>query len=380
MTKKKNFLTAKKIIVLSTCFLLNQNSYSLVNTRVQLTKKISRSNHKQQSFYPSSFLTSQFSSWGISPSNVDNSINLLKAWKEFKRKKDVIVAVVDTGIDANHPFLKSNLVKIKNVATHKMNYGMDFSKGAKNKYSPYDSHGHGTHVSGIIKSILPDVRLLELKYYNPQASGQDNLDSTIAALKYAVEQNVDIINYSGGGAEPAIEELRILKQAERKGILVVAAAGNEQSNIDLKKNAYYPASYGLSNIISVTAYNQNMRMLNSSNYGKKSVDIFAPGYRIKSSLPNGRSGYLTGTSQATAFVTGVAAMLKSEFPNLKAKELKKLINQSAKQISSFKNKCLTGGKLNAYAAIKLAKKLYSGIDISRKVATKTNRKKIFLMR
>jgi len=136
----------------------------------------------------------------------------------------------------------------------------------------------------------------------------------VEALKYAVDHNVDVINYSGGGPEPAAEELRVLKEAERKGILVVAAAGNEESNIDDKKKAYFPASYGLKNIITVTAHDEDLRILPSSNYGRSSVDIFAPGYRIKSSLQNGRTGYLTGTSQATAFVTGVAALIKSEYP------------------------------------------------------------------
>ncbi len=314
--------------------------------RPELLKKVTKTPKPSIEF---DVINSPYASWGVMPQE-SSSINLLGAWKKFEKKKEVVVAVIDTGIDPNHPFLKDNLKGAKGSASAS-DYGMDFSKSAVNEYQPVDQHGHGTHVSGIIKSVYPDVKILSLKYYNPKASGQDNLDSTIKALRYAVEANVDIINYSGGGPEPAIEELRILKEAERKGILVVAAAGNEESNIDVKKNAYYPASYGLSNIITVTAHDQSLQMLSSSNYGAKSVDISAPGYRIKSALPGGRSGFLTGTSQATAFVSGVAAMLKSQGPGLSAAQMKQIIVASAKKENTMAGKCSSGGRLDATKAV-----------------------------
>jgi subtilisin family serine protease len=297
-------------------------------------------------------LDTQFTSWGIEYES-NSSINLNEAWKKFHKRKEIVVAVIDTGIDPQHPFLNKNLF-VPGGAMTSTNYGMDFSKGASVKTTPMDEHGHGTHVSGIIKSISPEVKILALKYYNPKASGTDNLNSTIDALRYAVEQNVDVINYSGGGPEPALDEMKILKEAERKGILVVAAAGNEESDIDNKKNAYYPASYGLTNIITVTAYDQSIMTLPSSNYGKQSVHISAPGYRIKSSMPFGRSGYLTGTSQATAFVSGVAAMLKSQFPNLPMQKIKDAIIESAKKEKTLEGKCLANGRLDASRAQEIA--------------------------
>lgn len=303
-------------------------------------------------------LKSKYASWGVDPSEVASNINLSEAWKNYVKKRDVLVAVIDTGIDVNHPFLKDNLY-LPGASVSSNSYGIDFSKGAKNKLTPIDTHGHGTHVSGIVKSVYPEVKILALKYYNPQATGQDNLNSTIEALRYAVDQNVDVINYSGGGPEPALEELRILKLAEKKGILVVAAAGNEQSNIDFKNNAYYPASYGLENIISVTAHDQSVRVLSSSNYGKQSVDISAPGYRIKSALPASRAGFLTGTSQATAFVSGVAALLMSEFPVLTTSDIKRIIRDSAKKEISLVNKTNTGGRLDASNAWAMANQLTS---------------------
>lgn len=297
-------------------------------------------------------LKSRFSNWGIDP-NTQSSINISDLWKNFTPDREVVVAVVDTGIDPEHPFLKDNIF-VPNGKASSTNFGLDFSKNAGQKLRPYDSHGHGTHVAGIIKSVFPNVKLLTLKYYNPSASGQDNLNSTIAALKYAVEQNVDIINYSGGGPEPSKEELKVLQEAERKGILIIAAAGNEESDIDNPTNAYYPASYGLSNIITVGAHDQALQMLTSSNFGKSSVHLTAPGHRIKSSLHNNRTGYLTGTSQATAFVSGVAALLMSQYSKLTPNQVRDVIIQSARKETSFSGRVSSGGRLDAAGAQKLA--------------------------
>jgi subtilisin family serine protease len=219
-------------------------------------------------------------------------------------------------------------------------------------------------VAGIIKSIYPEVKILALKYYNPQASGQDNLYSTIKALEYAVEANVDIINYSGGGPEPSVEELRVLKAAEKKGILVIAAAGNEKSNIDDKKNAYYPASYGLSNIITVAAHDEEMQIISSSNWGKNSVDIAAPGHKIRSAIPQGGAGYMTGTSQATAFVSGVVSLIKSKHPYFRFEQIKNIILSSSLKVKNFEGKILGGGKLDAGKAIEMQSRIdYLLVDL-----------------
>ena len=297
-------------------------------------------------------LISRYASWGIDPDKHLASINLKESWTKFKKNKEIIVAVVDTGIQGDHAFLKDNIYVVggKNSTN---NYGVDFS-GAKVTNTPSDAHGHGTHVAGIVKSIYPDVKILALKYYNPKASGQANLDATIKALQYAVDNNVDVINYSGGGPEASVEELRVLKAAEKKGILVIAAAGNERSNIDNKRHAYYPASYGLSNIITVGAHDDGLNIIPSSNYGKNSVDIAAPGHRIRSAIPNNGAAYMTGTSQATAFVTGVAAMIKSKHPNMKYDQVKNIILSSSLKVKNFEGKILGAGKLDAARAMELA--------------------------
>lgn len=302
--------------------------------------------------YGPELLMSRFASWGIDPEKTQASINLSESWKKFKKNKEVVVAVIDTGIQIDHPFLKDNIHVLKGKPSAQ-NFGVDFSSG-KPTFTPFDKHGHGTHVAGIVKSVFPEVKILALKYYNPAASGQANLAATIKALRYAVDNNVDIINYSGGGPESSAEELSILKEAQRKGILIVAAAGNERSNIDEKRNAYYPASYGLPNIITVGAYDDMLNIIPSSNYGQKSVDIAAPGHRIRSAIPGSGAAYMTGTSQATAFVTGVAALIKSKHPKMTYEQIKNIVLSSSHKVSNFEGKILGAGKLDAGKALALA--------------------------
>ncbi len=339
------------------------------STKASSKKSVVSVKKTTSSFYSKNHLVNRFTSWGIDPSYKKSSINLKTSWEKFQKKKDIVVAVVDTGIQFNHPFLKDNLITTKGSLSAK-SYGVDFST-KRATMTPNDTHGHGTHVAGIVKSIFPEVKILALKYYNPQASGQANLNSTIKALEYAVDQGVDIINYSGGGPEPSAAELKVLKKAEKKGILVIAAAGNEKSNIDRKKNAYYPASYGLSNIITVGAHDESNKLISASNWGTKSVDIAAPGYRIKSAIPGNGAGYMTGTSQATAFVTGVAALVKSQFPEFNFHQVRNIIISSSLKTKKLKGKVLGGGKLDAARALDIASHVHGKLfSKGRNVATK----------
>jgi subtilisin family serine protease len=121
----------------------------------------------------------------------------------------------------------------------------------------------------------------------------------------------------------------------------------------MSENYYYPAAYHLTNIISVAATDIRNNLLPSSNWGKKKVDIAAPGENIYSTLPGGRYGYMTGTSQATAFVTGVAALLLSQDPSLTPSEIKEIILDSADPIAGLKDKLACGGRVNAYRALTL---------------------------
>lgn len=224
---------------------------------------------------------------------------------ETKQAK-VVVAVIDTGIDES---LMSKPWLCK--SGHK-----DFT-GAGLK----DNHGHGTHIAGIVEQYAKDFPLelgskrvpqdldkksadfciIVIKYYDPKVS-TDNLKNTINSFKWAIEQKVDIINYSGGGTEFSSEEFKQVKIALDKGIKFVAAAGNERSDID--KSKYYPAMYDKRIFIVgnlVTKHSQDRAP--SSNYGK-SVNTWEVGTNVMSRLPGATFGYMTGTSQATAVKSG----------------------------------------------------------------------------
>jgi subtilisin family serine protease len=289
------------------------------------------------------------------------------AWPLSQGSKDIVVAVIDTGADTLHPILHENLwtnpgeTGLDAQGKDKSTNGIDDDKNgyiddvhgwnfAGNNNILSDIHGHGTHVAGIIQSIAPKTNLMILKYYDPQASGEDNLANTVKAIRYALQMKAQIINYSGGGTTKYPDEELAIRKAQRQGVLFVAAAGNEKSNSDLF--GFYPADYGLSNIISVTAIDENRRILPSSNYGCHSVDIAAPGKSIISSLPGGKFGPMTGTSQATAFVSGTAALLMSENPELKDPEnLILRLTQSGNNNDFLMGKTKYQTTLNTYRAL-----------------------------
>lgn len=259
--------------------------------------------------------------------------------------KDINIAIIDTGIDPTNQIFEGRLFVGKSPATFD-NYGVDFSKGAQNLSSPIDQHGHGTHIAGIIAKYAPEAKLHILKYYNPMASGEENLKSTIEALRYAINLNVEIINYSSGGPEASIEEKRLFDLAEKKGIVIVSAAGNEGNNIDRFGHEFFPASYHHKNIITVGSHDKSFTPLKSSNYGARSVDIFAPGERILSTLPNNRQGYLTGTSQATAFVSAKVATIMKKFNKFSPVMIKNKLFSNSIVKKKLRGLCSTGKILN----------------------------------
>lgn len=222
------------------------------------------------------------------------------------KQAKVVVAVIDTGIDES---LMSKPWICKDG--HK-----DFTGGGLK-----DNHGHGTHIAGIVEQYAKDFPLepaskrvpqdldkksadfciIVIKYYDPKFPG-NNLKNTIDSFKWAIQQKVDIINYSGGGTEFSSEEFKQVKIALDKGIKFVAAAGNERSDID--KSKYYPAMYDkrifiVGNLVSKHSQDRAP----SSNYGK-SVNTWEVGTNVLSRLPGATFGYLTGTSQATAVKSG----------------------------------------------------------------------------
>lgn len=308
--------------------------------------------------------------WGLKKSDA------ARAWKVTHGSKNVLVAVIDTGIDIHHEDLKENLWKnpgesgTDKKGKDKASNGVDDDKNGyvddvygwnfvASSNDLTDNHGHGTHIAGIIgaqagnqkgiSGISPEVSLMIIKYYDPKVANTDNLKNTINGINYAIKMGAHIINYSGGGTDYSQEEFDVVKKAEKNGILFVAAAGNERSNSD--QFHYYPADYKLTNIISVTALDPSREVLSTSNFGIETVDIAAPGQNIISTLPGNSYGFMTGTSQATAFVTGAAVLVKANKNDFKFDDIKKYILSTGDASTTLAQKTRTSRSLNLFKAL-----------------------------
>lgn len=194
------------------------------------------------------------------------------------------VAVIDTGFSFN---IKNNVRLCK--------YGhKNFVTGSN---TPDDTHGHGTNVACLIDKFAEnsDFCLVIIKFYSPTATAEENLVRSIKALQYALNLNVNIINYSGGGPEIDPIEQKLTKKILDKNIIMVVAAGNEGSNLDKNCN-YYPACYDKRIVV---VGNQNF-ISNRSNYGSI-VDDYVNGNNVMCLVDRP----FTGTSQATAIKSGL---------------------------------------------------------------------------
>ena len=289
--------------------------------------------------------------WGI----VDSGIN--EAWKKSTGSSQVRVGVIDSGIDSQHPDLLGNI----DVSLSR-NFGASL-QGIEEETVSYSS-SHGTHVAGIIgakgnngigvNGVNWDVSLVSLR--NTDDRDVIYSSKTIAAISYCAAHNIPIINNSQGGY---CYDASMKAAIKNYSGLFIASAGNDGKDTDLE--THISSCYNdLGNLISVGAYGQKDDNHDAiavfSNYGKKSVDLFAPGVDILSTIPLNEDGKLydfySGTSMAAPFVTGYAALLKSRFQDMCAETLKANILASVKLDDAFDGKCTTGGKLCANRDLK----------------------------
>lgn len=302
-------------------------------------------------------------------------IDTSEAWRLSRGSSNIVIAVIDTGVDRNHPALKGKLWDNpgetgldrfgRDKATNGIDddgngyvddaHGWDFATQSRDLN---DRHGHGTHIAGILAAeptrqapggIAPQSRLMILKYYEPGAAPIENLKNTIEAFRYAIRMGARIINYSGGGTESSAEERAVIREAGEAGILVVAAAGNEKTNTDAQ--GFFPAAYNLPNILSVAAVDENDRLVDSSNYGRR-VLLAAPGKNILSTAAGGGYEPMTGTSQATAFVSGAAALLLSRHPEWRdPAALIRRLCASGDFVANLQGQTAFQSRLNVYRAL-----------------------------
>ncbi|HYN44928.1 MAG TPA: NosD domain-containing protein [Candidatus Limnocylindrales bacterium] len=295
----------------------------------------------------------------------DADIDAPQAWDISTGSKEVIVAVIDTGVDHTHEDLAGNMwanpgeIPGNGLDDDKNGfiddyYGWDF---AYKDNDPIDGDSHGTHVSGTIggvgnngkgvAGVSWNVRIMAVKFLDDSGSGYDS--DAIDAINYATMMGADIMSNSwgGGGYSSALEAA--IQAADNAGILFIAAAGNDADNTD--QYPFYPAGYDVPNVMSIAATDKNDNLADFSNYGHSTVDIGAPGVDILSSVPGNAYASYSGTSMAAPHVSGAAALLKAFNPSLTHLEIKDILMNSVDPLPSLYGKTATGGRLNIQKAI-----------------------------
>lgn len=294
--------------------------------------------------------------WGM------ETIEAPAAWNVATGSKNIVVAVIDSGIDADHPDLAANMWINSDEIPNNGNdddgngyiddyYGYDF---ANSDGDPDDDHGHGSHCAGTIGAIGNNsigvagvawsVSLMSVKALNQSGTGYTS--SLISGIKYASDNGADVINASWGGYSAS----DALKSAIAAADLVfAAAAGND--GINNETFPMYPASYDLDNIIAVAAVGSDNSLASFSNYGSSSVDLAAPGVGILSAAPGGGYEYMNGTSMATPHVAGAAALYLSLNPSASPSSVIQALKTTAKSNSALAGYVQTGAILNIKALV-----------------------------
>jgi subtilisin family serine protease len=297
-------------------------------------------------------------------------INALTAWGQTTGSEDVVVAVLDSGVDYRHPDLAQNMWQRPDdvdeyydaqIGRVDDQYGYDATLDSGD---PMDDNGHGTHCAGIIGAdgnngigiagINWRVSIMPLKFISRTGSGTTK--DAIEAINYVINRkqagvNVRIISASWGSTQKSKALEDVIRKAGEAGILFIAASGN--SSADADKSPHYPASFELPNIISVAALDRNDELASFSNYGAKRVHIAAPGAEILSTWLNNDFREASGTSMATPEVSGVAALVLASEPKLSMEDLRARLLKSVDKLPALNGKVSTGGRLNAARALGL---------------------------
>ncbi|HTH52075.1 MAG TPA: S8 family peptidase, partial [Pyrinomonadaceae bacterium] len=292
----------------------------------------------------------------------------IEAWQTTKGSHDVVVAVLDSGVDYTHEDLVENMwIRPTSVPAYQ-----DDELGPVNdvngfnsddaRSDPMDDNGHGTHCAGIIgaegdnavgiSGINQHVKIMPLKFLGRSGSG--STAAAIEAINYVVDRkkngvNVRIISASWGSTtrSKALEDA--IRAAGDAGILFVAAAGNDGSNND--RWGHYPSNYDLPNVISVAALDRADTLASFSNFGTKTVHVAAPGKAILSTWLGDGYREASGTSMATPYVSGIAALVVANEPSISMTDLRKRILSTVDKLPALDRKVATGGRVCAANAL-----------------------------
>lgn len=293
----------------------------------------------------------------------------------------VIVAVIDTGVDYNHPDLNTAIWTNPGESGDKANNGIDDDgNGYIDDYvgwdfvdqdnTPWDrtrwfgNTGHGTHCAGVIaasadnsfgiRGVAPGVRIMPVRFLSEGGSG--TTANAVRAVKYALDMGAAILSNSWGGADENNDDSRALREifaeSHRRGRLTIVAAGNSSMDVDRSPDRATPASFGAPNQITVAATGSSGGMAGFSNYGAKLVHLGAPGVGIYSSVTGGGFANMDGTSMATPVVAGAAALFWSLRPDLDHMSVRSAILSTVTPTPALAGRVATGGRLNVENLVK----------------------------
>lgn len=295
-------------------------------------------------------------------------VDALKAWATTKGSEEVVVAVLDTGVDYTHSDLVSNMwVRPDNIPAYTDSQLGTFNdrngfNAQDNQADPMDDNGHGTHCAGVIGAegdneigiagINFTVQIMPLKFLG--RGGFGTTKDAIEAINYAIDRkqkgvNVRIISASWGSTQKSKALEDAIRAAGENGILFVAAAGN--SSTDNDKRPHFPSNYDLPNVISVASLDNNDALSSFSNFGTKTVHVAAPGREIVSTWLKDSYREASGTSMATPHVAGIAALIIANEPNITVEKLRERILDSVDKIDLLNGRIFSAGRINAAKAL-----------------------------
>ena len=295
-------------------------------------------------------------------------ISATLAWATTTGTENVVVAVLDSGVDYRHEDLKENMWTrpASMDPYHDTELGTvddtDGFSAIEGLPDPMDDNGHGTHCAGIIGAegennlgiagVNWKVQIMPLKFMS--AGGFGTTKDAIEAINYVIDRkkagvNVRIISASWGSTQKSRALEDVIRKAYENDILFVAAAGNATTDND--RRPHFPSSYNVPNVVSVAALDRNDQLAKFSNWGAKSVAIAAPGVEILSTWLGNQYEEKSGTSMATPVVAGVAALILAENPRMSVGDLRKKLMDSTDPIVALKGKTVSGGRINAAKAL-----------------------------